>query len=165
MTATPLTPMEATLTIVLLIDNHAPASGTPYWKLTPARKHAVKGELMEQLVTPELQAVLERWKYMLVPVDPACCELDDAALRTLIQAKLAAAEADLEDGLGFVPQLGDSGPYSVCAKLPTCGHVCDHHYELRNGGEPWTVTSSDGVRAKVMISLQWATPAPTAGHH
>jgi hypothetical protein len=151
--------VEGTLTFSLVIDHDSGLTHGRYRDYAPMEKHHAKTQLMAKLTDPAVGKVLAQWKYLLIPVEEMAYELSDDEMRAFIDRRIRDSADDLRQHLGFVPEVGEPAIGAVCAKLPTCGHICEHMYELRGaGGEPWTATSEDGVTARIVASLSWITP-------
>ncbi len=137
------------------------ATGTPtYITMSDVQKHAAKMDLMVPFTTPVMQSLLAQWSGLLITVDDACCELDDASLRTIVQAEIAKAQYVLKGNFGFTPSLADSHVNAICLKLPDCSHRCDRMFMLNEGGSAkhWDAKSANGVTADIVVMTEWVTP-------
>ena len=152
----------------LEIDIHTPkaAGKKPFVKMTSQEQHAAKVELLKHLSGPKTLAVLGMWQNLSSDLDHHWHDTAPKTAKAYLQDRVDLANFALKGELRHELVVGDPCPGQICTKMPSCGHDCRHCFELMRADprDPkkllnWKVTSSQGVKAHVMISLCWSTPA------
>jgi len=170
MTATAPEPINVPVRIELSleIDIATPkgAGKKPFVKMSSHEQHAAKLELLKHLSGPKVLAVLGMWQNLSSDLDHHWHDTVPKTAKAYLQDRVDLANFALKGELKHELVIGDPCPGQICTKMPSCGHDCRHCFELMRADlrDPtklvnWNVTSSQGVKAHVMISLCWSTPA------
>lgn len=137
------------------------ATGSPsYPQMTAAQKAAMADELFDPFTSAAMCSLIESWEALSLTVDATYHDQTDTNLRSFISSQFSSASSTLSAELGSVPALSMAVGGGDEVKHKDCGHRVRRSFALTLGGSAWTRTSSVGVVADIVATLDWTVPGP-----